>query len=145
LAVGRADPPPPAAVRRPSDDASDAGQKRRILIVEDEALVAMQLSSLLEDADYEVVGCVASAPAAVKESRRLAPDLVVMDITLAGGGDGITAAEQIHRELGVRSMFVSANSDPTTLARARAVGFGYVRKPFAEWELLRTVSRALGG
>jgi CheY-like chemotaxis protein len=133
-------PPARALARRQKGRSSVRKTPRRVLIVEDEALVAMELRGLLEEAGYEIVGWASSAPAAVAESRRFAPDLVLMDITLEEGGDGVAAADRIRQELGIPSVFVSANSDRATIERARNVGVAYVRKPYDSQQLLTTVA-----
>lgn len=107
-----------------------------MLIVEDEIFVALNAASLLEDAGYEVAAMVGTAELAVAKAEELAPDLVLMDISLAGERDGIDAAVEIHRTLGIRSLFVTAFQDNETRARAAAAEpIGYVTKPFAKQDL----------
>jgi DNA-binding NarL/FixJ family response regulator len=138
--AGRRSPSPPPPVGSTGRRRQKAKKAlRRILVVEDEAVVAMELAGLLEEAGYKVVATVGSAEGAVAECRRRAPDLLVMDITLHDGGDGIAAAEQIRREMGIRCIFVSAVSDRATVDRAKAVGLGYIAKPYNARHLLRAV------
>ena len=114
----------------------------RILIVEDEALVAMDIEEMLRAAGFQVVGIVDTQAAAVTEAGRLAPDLILMDITLREG-NGIEAA----RALGARVpiVFVSANADQSTLAAAHATRpAGFIRKPFGPDELVATVGAVVG-
>lgn len=129
---------------RPAGRAPEVGKKsaaaaatgRRVLIVEDEIFVALNAASLLEDAGYEVAAMVGTAELAVAKAEELAPDLVLMDISLAGERDGIDAAVEIHRTLGIRSLFVTAFQDNETRARAAAAEpIGYVTKPFAKQDL----------
>jgi DNA-binding NarL/FixJ family response regulator len=114
----------------------------RILIVEDEALVALDIEQVLRSAGFEVVGIADTQAAAVAEATRLAPDLILMDITLREG-NGIEAA----RALGARVpiVFVSANADQGTLAAAHAARpAGFIRKPFGPDELVATVGHVIG-
>jgi CheY-like chemotaxis protein len=130
--------------------ATDAGReapdgRARILVVEDEALVAMATSQLLEDAGYEVVGMAADAAQAMRLADRERPDLVLMDIRLRGGDDGVETAAQIRQRYGLRILYVSAHGDSATLARAAKTDpAGFVGKPHTTDELLNAVDRALG-
>ena len=86
-----------------------------------------------------------SADQAVSITERERPDLVAMDIRLAGARDGIDAAHEILARFGIRSIFVTANTDPHTRRRAAAVKpIGYLEKPLTV-ESLRTALNALKG
>lgn len=115
-----------------------------ILIVEDEALIAMELRERLEVFGYEVCGVVASGEEAVNEAVAQRPDLVLMDIRLACRLGGNEAAKQIRARVDVPVVFLTAYADDDLLARAMTVDpFGYVVKPFEERELRATVQVAL--
>ena len=115
----------------------------RILIVEDEAIVAMDLKLHLEQLGYEVPAMAAGGEEALMLAERLRPDLVLMDISLGAGMDGIEAADQLQR-LGLPVVFLTAFADETTLERAKASGpYGYLLKPFEERSLHTTVEMAL--
>jgi len=104
--------------------------KATILIVEDEAIVATDLAGKLRRLGYEVVGTTAQGEEAIVLPCRLRPDLVLMDISLEGSVDGIAAAEAIRRQQNVPVVFLTAHSDPTTLARANLTDpFGYISSP----------------
>lgn len=108
------------------------GQPRRVLVVEDDFLVAGEVEHWLSFAGFEVVGPAATAEEAVKLAREAKPDLVVMDIRLAGPRDGIDAAIEIYRSLGIRSVFATAQSDPRTLARGEdAKPLAWIAKPYS--------------
>ncbi|MGF1479055.1 MAG: ATP-binding protein [Cyanophyceae cyanobacterium] len=114
-----------------------------ILIVEDERLVARHLKTVLEFMGYNVLALVASGEEAVEQARSLQPDLVLMDIWLAGELDGIAAAKtmQAHR---VPVVFLTAYGDEATLGRAKLTQpYGYVLKPFEERELRVTLEIAV--
>jgi DNA-binding NtrC family response regulator len=116
----------------------------RILIVEDEAIVALDIEERLRRLGYEVVGTVDSCADALAKAAELRPDLVLMDVELRNGCDGITAAEQLRSELAVPVVFLTAYADTVTLDRAkRASPHGYVVKPFDERDLRATLEIAL--
>jgi CheY-like chemotaxis protein len=71
--------------------------RRKILIVEDEPLIAWSLADMVRELGHVVAGTVATERAAVEEAARLAPDLVMMDFRLAGGGSGLSAAKRIRQ------------------------------------------------
>ena len=96
--------------------------KTTILIVEDERIVADNLAGKLAQLGYEVAGIAAGAKKAVALADRLHPNLVLMDIWLEGPMDGIEAAEVIRQQHDVPVIYLTAHSDPATLARARSPG-----------------------
>ncbi len=115
-----------------------------ILIVEDEVIVAEDLTAKLNRLGYAVVGRTAYGEQALTLTRDLHPHLVLMDIRLAGGMDGVTAAETIHRECDVPVIYLTAHSDYTTLERAKLTEpFGFMLKPFEERELSLHIEMAL--
>lgn len=115
----------------------------RILIVEDEAIVSMDLARRLAHMGYEVAGTARTGEEAVTEARRLEPDLILMDIMLGGKIDGIDAATRIRESLHVPLVYLTAYADEKTLARARITDpFGYVIKPFEDKELGVTIEMA---
>ena len=116
----------------------------RILIVEDEAITAMDLAAELRGLGYEVCGTEDTAEGAVAAAEREKPRLVLMDIRLDGNGDGIDAARQISGRQDAAVVFLTAHSDEETLARALAVSpYGYIVKPFRARELKVAVELAL--
>jgi PAS domain S-box-containing protein len=118
--------------------------KTTILIVEDETLVAENLSGRLANLGYEVAGIAARAEEAVALAGRLRPNLVLMDIWLEGPTDGIEAAEVIRQQHDIPVIYLTAHSDPATLARAKVSGpFGYILKPFEQRELATQIELAL--
>ena len=118
--------------------------KTTILIVEDEAIVAADLASKLEQLGYQVAGIAARGGQAVDLAHALRPGLVLMDIHLAGPMDGVDAAERIRRECDLPVIYLTAHLDPATLQRAKLTEpFGYILKPFDERELETCVEIAL--
>jgi CheY-like chemotaxis protein len=92
----------------------------RVMIVEDEALVAMALESDLGDFGYIVVGVSATADHAVRQARETRPDVILMDVRLKGERDGVDAALEI-RDMGLRPavIFVTGSREPATQRRIR--------------------------
>jgi PAS domain S-box-containing protein len=114
----------------------DPAYTSAILVVEDEQIVALELKDRLTRMGHSVVGIVTSGEEAIEESRRLRPDLIVMDIRLQGELDGIDAATAIRKELDTAIVYLTAYADETTLQRAKITQpYGYVLKPFHEREL----------
>ena len=118
--------------------------KARIVVVEDEMIVARDLQSTLIRLGYEVPAMAASGEEALVKVAAVRPDLVLMDIHLAGEMDGITAAEHIRQHDGLPVVFLTAHSDEATFQRAQlSEPFGFVSKPFEERELEIALGMAL--
>jgi diguanylate cyclase (GGDEF)-like protein len=108
----------------------------KVLIVEDEALVAQDISMTLKEFGYSVVGMVDSAEASLDAVRTNKPDIVVMDIVLKGNQDGIDAAAIIKNEHDVPVIFLSTHTEDEIIRRATTqVPYGYLLKPFRSIEL----------
>jgi PAS domain S-box-containing protein len=116
----------------------------RIMIVEDEGLVALGIKEGLESLGYEVTAVASSADGAINQALSTEPDLVLMDIHLKGGTDGIEAAKQLKQTLNIPVVFLTAYSDQETLKRAIATEpFAYLIKPFEERTLHTTIQTTL--
>lgn len=116
----------------------------RVLVVEDEAIVAMDISVMLRGLGYEVEGPASTGEEAVELAERERPDLVLMDIMLRGGMDGVEAARRIRETTGAPIVYLTAYADEGTLLRAKtAEPLGYLLKPFEERELRTTIETAL--
>ena len=115
-----------------------------VLIVEDELIVAMDLRLCVEAMGYEVPAIAFSGHDAILQAASFKPDVILMDIKLKGAMDGISAAEHIKKEMDVPVIYVTGNSDDSTMERAMQSGpAGYIRKPIVK-ELLRdTIEKAL--
>lgn len=118
--------------------------KIKILIVEDEAIVALDIATRLEKMGYVVLDVAASGEEAIAAATTAKPSLVLMDIMLQGEMDGIEAAEYIHTKQGIPIVYLTANADENTLQQAKVTApFGYILKPFKEKELRATIEIAL--
>ncbi|HEX4138127.1 MAG TPA: response regulator [Bryobacteraceae bacterium] len=117
---------------------------RKVLIVEDEGLIALDIKGRLENSGYEVPGIAASADLALSLADRHTPDLILMDIRLQGGSDGIKAATEVRRRMDIPVIFMTAHSDLETLERAQlSQPFGYVVKPFGALNFHALIETAL--
>lgn len=118
--------------------------KARIVVVEDEAIVAMDLKAKLEDLGYAVPGSTHSGEEAVNMVSLIQPDLVLMDIRLSGEMDGVQAAGEIHETLNIPVVYLTAYADEATLERAKQTGpLGYLLKPVDHKSLQSVVELAL--
>ncbi len=115
-----------------------------ILFVEDEAIIAEDLAGKVRSMGYEVAGRTASGEEALELAGQLMPDLVLMDIRLAGAMDGIEAAQRIHREYNLPILFLTANPDLGTDERVRQAGaVGSIMKPFDKRDISIQIDKAL--
>jgi len=115
----------------------------KVLIVEDEQLVAEAMSHFLGDAGHDVVGIARDEVSALSQAAAEHPDVVLMDVRLAGTSDGIKTAQKMKAEQAVDVVFVTAYGDPKTRARAAAAQpIGFVTKPFSSEQLLNALSVA---
>jgi CheY-like chemotaxis protein len=120
-------------------------EKRQILIVEDVPMISDYMELVLSRQGYRVAAAVPSGEEALVAAQTAAPDLVLMDIRLAGSMDGIETAERIRQAHGIPIVFVSAYTELDVIQKAMATGAsGFIIKPFKVKDLLFAVKRALG-
>ena len=136
--------PMQVALADPDCGGSAAIAKQRVLLVEDEHFIAAQMEQWLTETGHEVVAIASSAEAAIDTAEKCVPDLIIMDIRLAGAKDGVYAAKQIYTSLGIRSIFSTAYSDDwTRLQAAPAQPLGWLGKPYGREEFLRALAQAV--
>ena len=117
---------------------------KTILLVEDEAVVAMDIAAQLSNLGYQVAGPAACAEEAIALAKNLQPNIVLMDIKLSGPIDGISAAAEIRKLFRIPVVFLTAYSERSTVQAAIASQpFGYIIKPCQECELMTTIEIAL--
>ncbi|MFS8116949.1 MAG: ATP-binding protein [Microcoleus sp.] len=115
-----------------------------ILIVEDELLIAKNLSHKLEKLGYQIADIVSCGADAIQRAGEIKPDLILMDIVIKGDIDGIETAAIINQELDIPIIYTTAYADDETLQRAENTGsYGYLLKPFKERELHATIKIAM--
>jgi len=112
----------------------------RIVIVEDEALVAMLIEDSLSAAGHEILGVADTVAQAIALVDRTSPDLVLCDITLLNGESGLDVAATMA-ERGIPSLFVSGH--PPSAEAGRGIAIGCMLKPFRPARLEEAVQAAL--
>ena len=116
----------------------------QILVVEDQRAVAGALQMRLRGLGYSVMAIAKDGIEAIEKATELHPDLILMDIKLGDGMDGIEAAQQIRLHLDIPVVYVSAYVDQKLLERARLTHpAGFINKPFTTKDLLTTIDLAL--
>jgi CheY-like chemotaxis protein len=117
-----------------------------ILIVEDEALIAMDIWMTVESLGFKALGKAFSGEESIRKVESLRPDLVLMDIRLRGDMDGIAAADEIYSRFGVPVIYLTAYTDDQTLLRTRRPGsYGCLPKPFEPVDLRDAIARSVAG
>ena len=114
----------------------------RILIIEDEALVAMELRFVLEDLGHEVVGTAADARTARTLAKKAEVDLALVDIHLSDGPTGVDLGRELGQDMGVTVLFMTAN--PGMVRNGVAGTIGVLSKPTDERAVESAVDYALG-
>jgi PAS domain S-box-containing protein len=116
----------------------------KVLVVEDEAIVALDLQQQLGDLGYHVVGLAASVCEAIAIASAHPIDVVLMDIRLKGQRDGIEGARELSTRWRLPVVFLTSHSDERNVARAAEVGaYGYLTKPFQLKEVRAAIEVAL--
>ncbi|MGY3235522.1 CheY-like chemotaxis protein [Bradyrhizobium sp. USDA 4448] len=116
----------------------------KVLIVEDEFFIALDAEEQVRSLGHMVVGTAVSAEQAIRIAGEEKPDVVLMDIRLVGPVDGITAALEIRSLYGIEAIFVTANTDQSTLARAESIKpLAVLQKPLTKDRLATQLSRLL--
>lgn len=116
----------------------------KVLILEDEAITALDLKYCLQDLGYDVVDVVDTGRDAIDAASRLLPTVVLMDIKLKGDMEGTDAAKAISK-LNIPVIFVTANTDVSTFEEYSSNGaFAFVPKPFDLEKLKKTINDIVG-
>ena len=104
-----------------------------IIILEDDPIIATQISHLVENCGNHVSGVTGDADMAVSMAVNLRPDLMIADIDLGAGGDGVEAAINIREQAHIKSIFLTGSSDFATRNRAQAAWpLNFITKPFSQ-------------
>jgi len=116
----------------------------KILLVEDELIIAEHISRELQKYGYEIIDILMKGehvPGFIAKNR---PDLIIMDINLAGQLDGIETAKIISETEKIPVVFLTGNVDDKTFERSKiALPFAFIGKPFKTQELVRGIELAL--
>lgn len=118
--------------------------RHKILIVEDEPVIAENISLYLDNNDFEVSGIAYDADEAFEQLKNNTPDAVILDINLESEQDGIDIAADINENYHLPFLFLTSYSDKSTLERAKRVKpDGYIVKPFNERTILASLEIAI--
>jgi len=108
----------------------------RIMIVDDDFLICEELKGIVTDLEYEVVGVADSGEAAVEIALEVKPDVILMDIVMENGMDGIEAAGKIKGSVDCAVIFVTGHGEDEIFERAKEVEpHGYVLKPYTPMDV----------
>jgi len=117
--------------------------KKNVLIVEDESIVALEISDFVEELGFNVIKIVSSAKKALDAVHLNRLDLVLMDVQIKGDIDGISCSKEIKKIKDIPIIYISAFSDDETLTRAIETNpSSYLVKPFNTKELKVAMSIA---
>lgn len=118
----------------------------RILIVEDESLVAMDMSDMLSRIGYEVLPAAYSYEEAIATLEEQKPDLLLLDINLGGDKTGLDLAQLLRSKYNLPFIFITSHSDRMIVSQAAALHpNGYLVKPFGQEDLYTSIEVALAG
>ena len=118
-------------------------KKKQLVIVEDEMIIAEDISRTLQSSGYEVIDIVDTGKLAIEATEKHHPDLIIMDINLKGDMNGIKAAQIIRERFDIPMIYLTANADLATFQQAKlAQPFGYIIKPYQRRELYATIEMA---
>ena len=116
----------------------------KVLIVEDDLIISMFTKIILEKKEYQVVDTLTTGESAVEYVKKEKPDLILMDIWLAGKLDGIEATEIILKFAKIPVIYITANTDTQTVERTRATGaVGLLSKPFVPADLYNSIENII--
>lgn len=123
---------------------SEPMPKQKILIVEDEYIIAQDLSNIIQKFGYEVADIITRGEEVITRCLELDPSLILMDIKLSGKINGIEAADDIRKMIDVPIIFITAYADSEMLHSAKITEpFAYIIKPFDEKNLHTSIEIAL--
>ena len=112
----------------------------KITIVEDEMVIAANISLQLSSLGYEVTGILPRGKEALAHIKENRPDIILMDINLKGAWDGIETAQQIQKDRNIPLIYLTANADETHFNRAKATNpYAFISKPFKKLDLQRAI------
>ena len=120
----------------------DQNLQSRVLIIEDEAIIALDLENLVNELGHRVVGIATTRDDAVRVARQRQPELILTDIKLADGSSGVDAAMAIVKDLDVPVVFITAYPE-FLLTGQRPEPIYLVTKPFSRDTVRATIGQAL--
>jgi len=119
--------------------------KARIFLVEDDDIVAKTTEWRIKKLGHEFCGRATNGKEALQLFAQIRPEIVLMDITLAGEPDGISIAEELKKNYDVAIVYLTSRTDEATLTRAKATHpNAYLVKPFDDKDLRVALELAAG-
>jgi PAS domain S-box-containing protein len=115
----------------------------RVFVVEDDMILTLHIQTMLHQMGFEAIGHARTGEAAVPAILSAKPDIVLMDIRLAGEQDGISTAEIVLESRDLPVVFATASADESTLDRVHLLNpYGFIKKPFEAFELRKVLQLA---
>ncbi|KJJ37948.1 LytR/AlgR family response regulator transcription factor [Aequorivita vladivostokensis] len=112
----------------------------KILIVEDEMVIAANISLQLSELGYEITGILPQGDEAISHIQINRPDIILLDIRLKGDLDGIETAQAIHKIHPIPIIYLTANTDEAHFNRAKETHpYAFISKPFKKLDLQRAI------
>lgn len=119
-------------------------KKNSIMIVEDESIIALNIKETLFELGYDVLGIASNSKKAFKLLEGERPDLILMDVFLKDGDNGVELAKLINSKYEIPIIYLTANSELRTIAHAgESSPYGYLVKPFKATDLQSNIEIAL--
>ncbi len=123
-----------------SNNKPGSGETRTVLIVEDDLILNLLYEGYLEKLGFETEGELVYGKTAVETTRRVEPDLIIMDIALEGEMDGIEAMEEIRKFSDIPVIYITGNSDLYNVKRAKKTGYiDFLMKPITFQDLKKSI------
>lgn len=120
----------------------DKKQKKTVMIVEDDLILNLLYESYLEKLGYDAEGELVYGKTAIEVAKKIQPDLILMDISLEGEIDGIEAMKRIREFSDVPVIYITGNSDPYHVQRAKETGYvDYLVKPIEFKDLKESIEK----
>ncbi len=120
----------------------DKKQRKTVMIVEDDLILNLLYESYLEKLGYDAEGELVYGKTAIEVAQKIKPDLILMDISLEGEIDGITAMKEIRKFSDVPVIYITGNSDPHHVQRAKETDYlDYLVKPIEFNDLKESIER----
>ncbi len=117
-------------------------EKKKVIIVEDDLILNLLYESYLERLGFETEGELVYGKTAIETAKKIDPDLVVMDISLEGDIDGIDAMLEIRKFSDVPVIYITGNSDPYHVERAKETDpLDYLTKPIEFEDLKKSIDK----
>ena len=119
-------------------------KNKTVLIIEDELIIAANISLQLSHLGFEIIGIISKAEEVLSHLLEHIPDIILMDINLKGNYDGIELAHLIQKNYKIPIIYLTANSDEVHFERAKATNpYAFISKPFKRLELQRAIELSL--